>query len=196
MVPESLMRRLAVALGFLLAALFAPRAAWALVDIRVDLTSQTMTVSSDSGTYVWPVSSARRGYVTPRGVYKPYRLAKMHYSRKYDMAPMPHSIFFRGGYAIHGTNDARNLGRPASHGCIRLSKANAAALHAMVQKEGATIAIDGTPRHTMIASKAVKTKVAKKKTGTAVARIRQPLPTTALGYAPAEPSLIPDWPLR
>ena len=196
MIPESRMRRLAVVLGFLLAALFAPRAAWALVDIRVDLTTQTMTVSSESGTYVWPVSSARRGYVTPRGVYKPYRLAKMHYSRKYDMAPMPHSIFFRDGYAIHGTNVARNLGRPASHGTIRLSKANAAALYAMVQKEGATIAINGTPQHTMVASAKVKTKVAKKKTGTVVARTRQPAPTTALGYAPAQPSLIPDWPLR
>ena len=192
------MRRLAVVLGFLLAALFAPRAAWALVDIKVDLTTQTMTVKSDSGTYLWPISSARRGYVTPRGVYRPYQLAKMHYSRKYDMAPMPHSIFFRGGYAIHGTNDARNLGRPASHGCIRLSKANAAALFAMVKKEGATIAIDGTPRHanTMIASAKVKTKVAKRKTGTSVARIRQPASPTALGYAPAQPSLIPDWPLR
>jgi hypothetical protein len=190
------MRRLAVVLGFLLAALFAPRAAWALVDIRVDLTSQTMTVSSESGTYVWPVSSARRGYVTPRGVYKPYRLAKMHYSRKYDMAPMPHSIFFRGGYAIHGTGDARNLGRPASHGCIRLSKANAAALYAMVQKEGATIAIGGTPRHTMVASAAGKTRAAKKGTGTVLAGTRQPAQATALGYAPAQPSLIPDWPLR
>ncbi len=190
------MRRLAVVLGFLLAAVLAPSSAFALVDIKVDLTTQTMTVRSDSGTYVWPVSSARRGYVTPRGVYKPYRLAKMHYSRKYDMAPMPNSIFFRGGYAIHGTNDARNLGRPASHGCIRLSKANAAALFAMVQKEGATIAIDGTPRHTMIASATTKTRVAKAKGSTVVARTRQPAASAALGYAPAQPSLIPDWPLR
>jgi hypothetical protein len=192
------MRRLAAVLGFLLAVVFAPSAAWAVVDIRVDLTTQTMTVRSDSGVYIWPVSSARRGYVTPRGTYKPYRLARMHYSRKYDMAPMPHSIFFRGGYAIHGTTDARNLGRPASHGCIRLSKANAAALYAMVKKEGATIAIGGTPRHTMVASAKVKAKVkmARKKAGVAVARARQPAPSAALGYAPAQPSLIPDWPLR
>ncbi|MEJ1936730.1 L,D-transpeptidase [Nostoc sp. NIES-2111] len=78
-VPELSMRRLAVVLGFLLAAVFAPSSAFAVVDIKVDLTTQTMTVRSDSGTYIWQVSTARRGYVTPRGVYKPYRLAKMHY---------------------------------------------------------------------------------------------------------------------
>jgi hypothetical protein len=34
-------------------------------------------------------------------------------------APMPHSIFFRGGYAIHGSYATGSLGRPASPGCIR-----------------------------------------------------------------------------
>ncbi|MEJ1936729.1 L,D-transpeptidase [Nostoc sp. NIES-2111] len=112
------------------------------------------------------------------------------------MAPMPHSIFFRGGYAIHATNEARNLGRPASHGCIRRSKAKAAAPLARVRKEGATIAIDGTPRHTMVASAKTKTRVAKAKSGNVVARTRQPAASAALGYAPAQPSLIPDWLLR
>ena len=60
----------------------------------------------------------------------------MHYSKKFDNAPMPHSIFFRGGYAIHATNAVRNLGRPASHGCVRLSPKDAAALYALVEKMG------------------------------------------------------------
>ena len=110
----------------------------------------------------------------------------MHYSRKYHMSPMPHSIFFNGGYAIHGTNDARNLGRPASHGCVRLSKANAATLFALVKAEGARIAINGTsPRSTMVASARSK--------GPAVAKAG-PVDTAAagaLGYAPVRsvPSL-------
>ena len=165
----------------------------------IDVSSQTMTVSRYGQVlYRWPVSTARRGYITPRGNYRPQRTERMWYSRKYDMAPMPNSIFFRGGYAIHGTNDARNLGRPASHGCIRLSKADASALFAMVQKEGATIAIDGTPRYgnTMVASGKAKTRVAKAKGGNVVAGTRQPAGASALGYAPAQPSLIPDWPLR
>jgi hypothetical protein len=158
--------RLVLALAGLLVAILAlPQAAFAKVDIQVDLATQTMTVRSDSGeSYVWPISSARSGYVTPRGVYRPTSLQTMHYSRKYDNSPMPHSIFFRGGYAIHGTNDARNLGRPASHGCVRLSKANAAKLFAMVKAEGAVIAINGNPpRSTMLASAKKRTTVAKAK---------------------------------
>jgi hypothetical protein len=183
--------RLVLALAGLLAAFLAlPQAALAKVDIQVDLATQTMTVRSDSGeSYVWPVSSARAGYVTPRGVYRPTSLQTMHYSRKYDNSPMPHSIFFRGGYAIHGTNDARNLGRPASHGCVRLSKANAAKLFAMVKAEGAVIAINGTPpRSTMLAS-------AKPRATVARARAVEPSMGSVLGFAPvpaAAPSLR-DW---
>ena len=57
----------------------------------------------------------------------------MHYSSKYENSPMPHSIFFRGGYAIHGTGYIKSLGRPASHGCIRLHPRNAAALYQLVR---------------------------------------------------------------
>lgn len=119
--------------------------AQARVQIHIDLSTQRMSVNSSSGSYVWPVSTARAGYVTPRGSYAPYSLQRMHYSRKYHMSPMPHSIFFRGGYAIHGTSAVGALGRPASHGCIRLAPGNAAALFQMVQREGASISISGSP---------------------------------------------------
>jgi hypothetical protein len=69
----------------------------------------------------------------------------MHYSRKYDMSPMPYSIFFRGGYAIHGSYATGALGRPASHGCVRLAPENAAVLYQLVQMEGASISITGSP---------------------------------------------------
>jgi hypothetical protein len=157
-----------------------PHAARAEVDIKVDMSTQTMTVRSGNLAYIWPVSTARAGYVTPRGQYRPQALVKMHYSRKYHMSPMPHSIFFNGGYAIHGTNDARNLGRPASHGCVRLAKANAAILFALVKAEGAAIAINGAPpRSTMLASAKKKAPVLAK------AAPAERLPGNALGYAPA-----------
>ncbi|MFV0281392.1 MAG: L,D-transpeptidase [Rhodoblastus sp.] len=127
-------------------------AAQAKVRIHIDLSSQRMTVNSSSGSYVWPVSTARAGYVTPRGTYSPYSLRRMHYSRKYHMSPMPHSIFFRGGYAIHGTGAVGALGRPASHGCVRLAPGHAAALFAMVKREGATISITGAAPHRHYAS--------------------------------------------
>lgn len=129
------------------------QAAQARVRIHIDLSSQTMRVNSSRGAYVWPVSTARAGYVTPRGHYSAKSLQRMHYSRKYDMSPMPHSIFFRGGYAIHGSYATGSLGRPASHGCVRLAPGNAALLYQMVREEGASIAITGSrPRASHYAS--------------------------------------------
>jgi hypothetical protein len=119
--------------------------AHATVQIHIDLSSQRMQVNSSSGSYTWPVSTARSGYYTPRGSYAPTSLQRMHYSRKYDNSPMPYSIFFRGGYAIHGSYATRSLGRPASHGCVRLAPGNAARLFEMVKAEGARISISGTP---------------------------------------------------
>ncbi len=125
---------------------FAPMAAQAKVRIMVDLSAQRMAVSADNGvSYSWPISSARYGYVTPRGVYSAVSLQPMHHSRKYHNSPMPHSIFFHGGYAIHGTYAVGSLGHPASHGCVRISPANAATLFSLVRVEGATIHIVGSP---------------------------------------------------
>lgn len=130
--------------------LFCFSSAEAVVRIHIDLSTQRMDVESDSGSYSWPVSAARSGYVTPRGWFAPESLQRMHYSHKYHMSPMPYSIFFAHGYAIHGTYETGYLGRPASHGCIRLSPEHAAALFHMVQAEGARISISGSPPRTPI----------------------------------------------
>ena len=105
---------------------------------NINISTQTMTVSQEGRIiHKWRVSTARRGYVTPRGSWHPVRMNRMWYSRKYDMTPMPYSVFFRGGYAIHGTNAVRHLGRPVSHGCVRLATPNAARFYALVQEFGA-----------------------------------------------------------
>ncbi len=141
------MRKL-VALFLTVGALFAvPVAAQARVQINIDLSTQRMEVTSSQGSYSWPISSARSGYVTPRGTYSPTSLQTMHYSKKYHNSPMPHSIFFAGGYAIHGTYATGALGRPASHGCVRISPANAATLFSLVRAEGASISISGSPNY-------------------------------------------------
>jgi hypothetical protein len=132
-----------LALGAVLAA---ESHAFALVHIEVDLSSQMMNVRSDSGeTHVWAISSGKRGHATPRGTFRPRALYAMVHSYKYGNAPMPHSIFFHGQFAIHGTNAVGALGRPASHGCIRLAPANAARLFALVESQGAQIRIVGSP---------------------------------------------------
>ncbi len=104
---------------------------------HVDISAQTMTVKKYGRVvHRWKVSTARRGYVTPRGTWRPTRMHTMWHSRKYDMSPMPHSIFYYKGYAIHGTNAIGRLGRPASHGCVRLHPANARKLFSMVKQVG------------------------------------------------------------
>ena len=107
------------------------------VSITVDLTTQVMKVSSEGRTiYTFDVSTGRKGYTTPTGNYRPIRMHKMWYSSKYENSPMPHSIFFYGGYAIHGTGDIKNLGNVASHGCVRLHPDNAEKLFALVKQVG------------------------------------------------------------
>ncbi|MGE5267269.1 MAG: L,D-transpeptidase [Deltaproteobacteria bacterium] len=130
-------RRL-VAAGLVgLFALISSLPAFADVRIRIDKSSQTMTVAVDGwNQYQWPVSTAKRGYYTPTGTWRPFRLERSWYSRKYDNAPMPNSIFFTGGYAIHGTVHVSQLGRPASRGCIRLHPAHARELFALVSQYG------------------------------------------------------------
>ncbi|MCG6858282.1 MAG: L,D-transpeptidase [Salaquimonas sp.] len=131
------MRQLLAATAVVMTVLMAGPAHAAAVEARIDLSDQRMRVYQYGFLrYTWPVSTARRGYVTPVGSYRPQRLEKMWYSRKYHMSPMPHSVFFRGGYAIHGTNAVKHLGSPASHGCVRLLPANAATFYSLVKSAG------------------------------------------------------------
>jgi len=112
-------------------------AAQASLLIKVDRSQQRMRVYIDGELhYVWPVSTGRRGYTTPTGAFRPYMLKRFHRSSKYNNAPMPYSIFYRGGYAIHGTGAVRRLGRTASHGCIRLHKSDARHLFRLVKDFG------------------------------------------------------------
>lgn len=126
-----------VLLGTMVFTLLLSVPARAGVVANIDLSSQRMTVSVNGvPRYSWPVSTARRGYVTPTGTYRPQRMYRSYFSRKYYNSPMPHSIFFRGGYAIHGSYAVNQLGRPASHGCIRLHPGHAATLYGLVQSYG------------------------------------------------------------
>ena len=107
------------------------------VYVLVDIPTQTMTVRVDGAVkHTFPVSTGREGYTTPAGAYGVTRMYRKYHSKKYDGAPMPHSIFFHGGYAIHGTTDIKRLGTIASHGCVRLHPDNAKKLFALVQDIG------------------------------------------------------------
>jgi lipoprotein-anchoring transpeptidase ErfK/SrfK len=117
--------------------LLGSEAALANVVANIDLSRQVMTVSVGGSVFArWRVSTGRNGYSTPTGSFRPYLLKRMHYSSKYENSPMPHSVFFRGGYAIHGTQYVKRLGRRASHGCVRLHPSNAARLYRLVLRHG------------------------------------------------------------
>src|SRR5271165_1130147 len=136
---RSLLRiRVLYALAALGLAVFgAVASAEASVVVHIDRSSQRMSVTVDGAPrYNWRVSTARAGYVTPPGTYHPQMLARRWFSKKYYNSPMPHSIFFYGGFAIHGTYEISQLGGPASHGCVRLDPGNAATLYGIVEREG------------------------------------------------------------
>jgi lipoprotein-anchoring transpeptidase ErfK/SrfK len=110
----------------------------AKVVARVSISEQKMQVTiAGRPTFEWKVSTGGKGYVTPTGAWKPYRMHEMWYSRKYDNAPMPHSVFFHGGYAVHATPHVKKLGQPASHGCVRLHPRHAEEFYTLVKTFGA-----------------------------------------------------------
>lgn len=107
------------------------------VVVRVDLSDQQMYVYvGQKLEYIFPVSTGRKGYGTPVGRYQAQWLSPKHRSRKYNWAPMPWSVFFHGGYAIHGTTEIKRLGRAASHGCVRLHPDNAKVIYSLVKATG------------------------------------------------------------
>ncbi len=117
--------------------LSSPRSAKAGVTAKIDISEQRMRVYVNGRqVYTWKVSTGRSGYRTPTGNYRPQRMYRRYYSTKYNNAPMPHSVFFRGGYAIHGTNHVNNLGRVASHGCVRLSPQHAQTFFNLIRHHG------------------------------------------------------------
>jgi len=146
--------RLAVmALAAFIVAPAAPAAAAVLVTI--DKSTQRMIVQVDGSLrWVWPVSTGRPGHDTPSGRYTAFRMEADHFSKEWDDAPMPHSIFFsQAGHAIHGSFDTRRIGTPASHGCVRLQRANAARLYALVEKEGLSgtkVVVTGDARNALM----------------------------------------------
>lgn len=145
------MKRFALAFAAGLLALAPAQQADAAVTAKVSLAKQRMDVFVDGTlTHSWAVSTGREDFETPAGSYTTQWLDKDHRSQKYDDAPMPYAVFFRGGYAVHGTTSTGMLGRRASHGCVRLSTANAQRFYELVKLHGVSsskVVIYDAPAH-------------------------------------------------
>lgn len=132
------MRPLWLAIALAVASMLAPAAASANVQARISKSTQTMDVYVHGAHYAsWPVSTGRGKYATPSGTFRPRRLERRWYSTKYSGAPMHYAVFYSGGYAIHSTAEVSRLGRPASHGCVRLAPSHAAQFFSLVKSHGA-----------------------------------------------------------
>jgi hypothetical protein len=169
------MRSFLVAVAGLM--LLATGAAQAKVSITVDKDAQMMTVAVDGvQRYHWPVSTGNPSHETPNGSFRTFRMEEDHFSKEFDDAPMPHSIFFtKIGHAIHGTESEGRLGTPVSHGCVRLSRANATTLYALVQEQGVlntTVTLTGS---------------------STVALARNPRPRTAIARRDPAPEYAPQY---
>ena len=144
------MRHQAVILAAALAWLTGIESAEARLDILVDKATQRMLVIQNGYMrFIWPISTGRDETATPSGVYAPQRMERNWFSTAYYNSPMPYSIFFHKGYAIHGSSAIDRLGGPASHGCVRLHPHHAALLFDLVQEEGpdkTTIEVTGEAR--------------------------------------------------
>jgi len=144
----SIRQLISLAAAAALAVLFCGTAAQAHLLIEIDKTAQRMTVTVDGHQlYKWTVATGGIDYDTPNGSFKPFRMDIDHHSDEWDNAPMPYSIFFtETGNAIHGTYERRSLGHAVSHGCVRLSLANAATLWGLVKRQkmaNTTVVISG-----------------------------------------------------
>ena len=114
------------------------QASAANIRVVIDKSEQTMRVMKD-GTllYRWPVSTGTTDRRTPNGTFRVQSFSENHRSSRYGGAPMPHSIFFNGHIAAHGTTEEHRLGSRASHGCVRLSRENARTLFMLVRQHAA-----------------------------------------------------------
>jgi lipoprotein-anchoring transpeptidase ErfK/SrfK len=135
--PIDRLRLRLAGMALLAVAFLCAEPARASVLVEIEKSTQTMYVTVNGVTrHQWPVSTGRGRFGTPSGVVRPQRLERRWFSRRYYNSPMPYSVFFHKGYAIHGTSELHRLGGPASHGCVRLHPRNAATLFLLVQGLG------------------------------------------------------------
>lgn len=131
------MRMFVLLLGLLV--LGQPAHASPKLTILVSIDNERMDVEEDGVvTNRFTVSTARPPRQTITGTFEPFKMYVHHISGEFK-EQMPHSIFFgpwRRGFAIHGTEDEAELGKPVSHGCVRLSRKNAGTLYALVVRYG------------------------------------------------------------
>ncbi len=124
-------------IALLIATVWSGTASASTVKALVDLSQQRMHVFVEGKKkYTWVVSTGKKGWRTKPGFYTPFAQRRRFYSSKWRMSLPYLTMIGSDGTAIHGTYRTSKLGRPASHGCIRLSVGNAAKFYKLVKNYG------------------------------------------------------------
>ncbi|NJM20214.1 MAG: L,D-transpeptidase [Richelia sp. RM2_1_2] len=92
--------------------------------IQVDLSEQRLIAwQGNKAVFGVIVSTGKRTTPTPIGVFNIY--TKLNKTRMkgddYDIPDVPHTMYYQGGYGIHGAYWHNNFGTPVSHGCVNLA---------------------------------------------------------------------------
>lgn len=120
----------------------------ARVFILVDISDKELTLYVDGERDTsWYVSTGAEEYLcppeghcyyarTPIGTFRPYRMHREYRSRLWGGAKMDYAIFFKGGVALHATDEEYTLGRANSGGCVRQETHMAKYLFEIVERYG------------------------------------------------------------
>lgn len=100
--------------------------------IEVNLSKQRL-IAWEGGRRVYsvPISSGKRSTPTRVGTFtiqSKHRTARMR-GRGYNVPNVPYTMYYSGGYAIHGAYWHNRFGTPVSHGCVNLPVGQARKLY-------------------------------------------------------------------
>lgn len=97
--------------------------------IEVDLSDQKLYMHEGDGIVGSYLISSGKWASTPTGEWRVWiklRYARMRGGSKalgtfYDLPNVPYTMYYYGGYGIHGAYWHNNFGQPMSHGCINMN---------------------------------------------------------------------------
>ena len=101
--------------------------------IHVDLSEQTLVAyEGDTAVYATVISSGKEGYEPPTGLFEvqqKYISTTMNATDPidgfYEVEEVPWTLYYHGGYALHGAYWHTDFGKVRSHGCTNVAPVDA-----------------------------------------------------------------------
>jgi len=111
--------------------------------IHVDLSEQTLVAyEGDEPVYATVISSGKEGYEPPTGLFEvqqKYISTTMNATDPidgfYEVEEVPWTLYYHGGYALHGAYWHTDFGKVRSHGCTNIAPVDARWLYYWAEPE-------------------------------------------------------------